>query len=144
MSARARFTLSAGISISCSKRWRAGMKTLPKACSHLRRLSNAARLRSFLLVSVTPSTCLTTRNSSSARLCPSVSPQIPPTGACFFTAHSSIRSYERELAQQNNQLVGGLRRFFRRQVARCEQGSQRGAKQREQAGPDQSPSIMTL
>ena len=80
----------------------AGTKTLPKACSHSRRLLSAARLRSFLLACVTPSTCLTTRNSSSARLCPSVSPQVPPIGACSFTAHSNMPSCEPKLAQQND------------------------------------------
>jgi hypothetical protein len=35
-------------------------------------------------VRVTPSTCLTTRNSSSARLCLSVSPQIPRLGMFFY------------------------------------------------------------
>ena len=70
----------------------AGMKTLPKACSHSRKLSNAAQRRSYLPVRVTRSICLTTRNSSSARLCLSVSPQIHPIGACSSTAHLSTRS----------------------------------------------------
>ena len=102
MSVRARSTLSAGISILCSKRWQAGTKTLPKTSSHSRRPLNAARLRSFLLVCVTPSICLTTRNSSSARRCPSVSPQIPPIGACFCTAQSSIRSCESALPEPSD------------------------------------------
>ena len=55
-------------------------------------------------VSVTPSTCLTTRSWSSAQLCPSVSRQIHPIGACSSTAHSSTRSYDPNLGQQNNKL----------------------------------------
>ena len=56
-----------------------------------------------------------------------VSPQIPPISACFFTAHSSIRSYEPEIAQQNNVEA---RAVFHLQANARDPASQRGAKQR--------------
>src|SRR6476620_852205 len=102
MLAQAPSTLSAAISISCLKRWRARMKTLPKTYSQLRQASSAAPLRLFPLVHVTRLICLTTRKSSSAQLYLSVLRQIHPIGACFFTSHSNTHSFEPESLQKNN------------------------------------------